>query len=865
MRKALPLMIGVGLALGTAVCASAHADSNQQVKVEIRSELLRDALNDWAQQTGFNLISQTSSITSQFVVPAINGELTARAALERLLSGTSLTYELMNDRTVVIKERSKSSVTSTGWRKISDDSRQHVALAKEHQQQQPAGGEERVAQPGTPKRRMSTTYASNDKDATRLLEEVVVTAQKREQRIQDVPIPVAVVSAETLTVNNQLRVQDYYRTVPGLGLALTGNGGEPVVTIRGITTGGNTNPTVGVVIDDVPYGATVATGSQTPIVPDIDPGDLSHVEVLRGPQGTLYGASSIGGLLKFMTVDPSPDQLSGRAQVGSVSVAEGDDYGYNARGAVNVPVTDDFAIRAGGFTSRTPGYVDNAQTGERDINRRDSNGGRLSGLWRPSEKFSLKVNALFQDSKRRGPDDVDTLLGDDPKQSFLQNTGLYTRKVQAFGATMNGRVGGVEWTSATGYSVDKMDDAVDSSTNVLLGGYANSVFNVNRVATEIHSKVDKLSQELRATVPIGSSVSWLFGAFYTDESTTRANDNQAADTRGTTFGTLLKTEYHDADFEEYAAFTNVTVNFGERWEFQLGGRASHNRQEYPVIRSGPVALALFGADPQALAPLKSKDDAFTYLVTPQFKVSDDLMVYLRAASGYRPGGPNSACGVAGIPCGFDPDTTTNYDLGVKGNFFEGVLNFDASVYYIDWRDIQIAGISVVGTTFTYTGNVSRAKSQGAELSLDTKPLEGLMLSAWVAYDDAELKEPFPPGQLLGRPGDRLPYSSRLSGFLSADQEFPLGASLTGFFGTSVSYVGDRKGTFQRTAVRETFPSYTQWDLRGGARYDSWTINAFVNNLTNKRGILRSGIDAIRPTYFTYIEPRTFGFSVTKTF
>jgi outer membrane receptor protein involved in Fe transport len=162
-------------------------------------------------------------------------------------------------------------------------------------------------------------HASENKRV--LLEEIVVTAQKRTERLQDVPVPVTVLKGETLVDTGKTRLESYYTTVPGLSMASSG-GGDANLTIRGISTGANTNPTVGIVLDDVPFGSTSTLATAT-FAPDIDPSDLARIEVLRGPQGTLYGASSIGGLLKFVTVDPSTERLSGRVQADTSRVYNG--------------------------------------------------------------------------------------------------------------------------------------------------------------------------------------------------------------------------------------------------------------------------------------------------------------------------------------------------------------------------------------------------------------------------------------------------------------------------------------------------------------------------------------------------------------
>ncbi len=159
-------------------------------------------------------------------------------------------------------------------------------------------------------------------------------------------------------------------------------------------------------IDDVPFGASTNLGGGR-AVPDIDPGDLQRVEVLRGPQGTLYGASSLGGLLKFVTRDPATDDLGGQLQASSSDVVNGDDLGYSVRGSVNVPLGDTFAVRASGFFRRDPGYIYNVQTGESSINSADADGGRLTALWRLSDQWSVKVSALIQEIDGDGATSVD--------------------------------------------------------------------------------------------------------------------------------------------------------------------------------------------------------------------------------------------------------------------------------------------------------------------------------------------------------------------------------------------------------------------------------------------------------------------------
>ena len=212
------------------------------------------------------------------------------------------------------------------------------------------------------------------------------------------PIPVSVVDTSSLTVNNQVKLTDFYSEVPGLSIAPSTMSSQ-TISIRGLTTGAvgsgppNPSPIVAVTVDGVPYGGA---GGGDQLVPDFDPGDLQRVEVLRGPQGTLYGASSEGGLVNFVTVDPSLAGVSGRLEAGGNSVQNGSELGYTFRGSVNVPLSSDFAVRASAFTREDPGYIDDPLLGLKGVNEDRASGGHLAALWQPSETFSLKLSALYQ-------------------------------------------------------------------------------------------------------------------------------------------------------------------------------------------------------------------------------------------------------------------------------------------------------------------------------------------------------------------------------------------------------------------------------------------------------------------------------------
>lgn len=260
-----------------------------------------------------------------------------------------------------------------------------------------------------------------------------------------------------------------------------------------------------------------------------------------------------------------------------------------------------------------------------------------------------------------------------------------------------------------------------------------------------------------------------------------------------------------------------------------------------------------------------KERAFTYAISPRLKINPDVMVYARFSSGYRPGGVNSVGSLVGTNPTFKHDDTRNYEVGVKASVLDGKLFFDGSVYRIDWDQIQIQLTGANGLSFFDNG--ATARSQGVELTAQARVAKGFNLSAWISYNDAKLVEDFPANSLVaGLKGDRLPFSGKFSTSITADYSFPLGAA-TGTVGAAYSYVGKRLGNFQPTGVtRQSYASYGKVDLTAGVEIDDIKVSAFVNNVTNKRGLIGGGVGTlISVSAFNLIQPRTFGFSVSKEF
>lgn len=720
--------------------------------------------------------------------------------------------------------------------------------------------------------------------------EIIVTAQKREERLRDVPVPVTAVTANSLLAQNQTKAQDFFSSVPAVNLQF--QNGRAQLAIRGITTGPVTgNPTVGYTIDDVPYGSSTGQGGLFGSAPDLDPSELARIEVLRGPQGTLYGASSIGGLLKYVTIDPSTESLGGSVGGGVSSVAHGgDSLGYNLSAALNVPVSETFAVRASGFHRDEPGYIDNVRTGEEDVNQSEVSGGRLSALWRPSDAFSLKLGAMYQIRNIFGSSNADISTGSRNQQTDQIGAGRSRAENQIYSAVANAELGEVTLTSISAFSRSENYDFIDfTATGLTTNIFPARFFPVTEFGNIFRQgyDVDKYSQELRLSGGIGESIDWIAGGFYTYEDASYTVDAMAINpATGDVYGTVIM--WRDSlKYDEWAVFGNATLRLSEQFDIQFGGRYSENKQkfkhrernDFPEFGdAGPIngtsSIIINDTNPTA------KGQSFTYQITPRFKPSPNHMIYGRVASGYRPGGTNANCdsplSSVPIPCQFKPDKTVNYELGAKGDIFGRILSYDFSTFLIDWNDIQIS--QIIGENgFTYNGNAGKARSKGVELSLEARPVTGLSVKAWAALIDSKLAENIGSNALFGAKGDRLPYTSKWSGRFSFDYVAPVTDSVTASFGATLTYVGQRQGEFvnidpetglAQPELRQVYPDYATLDLNAGVDIDAFSVKLFIQNVSNKRGVIGGGFNnqtTFNPNWFNYTQPRTIGLNVGYSF
>jgi outer membrane receptor protein involved in Fe transport len=770
----------------------------------------------------------------------VRGRLDTHQALEQLLRGTGLEAVYTSDTEATIQLAGDANAGAPDTH--SDESA-----------------------PRTPAPPASQGKSTDQTANGEPLGEVIVTAQKTgAERLQDVPVPIAVVGASDLAATNQFRLSEYGSQVPGLSVTSTDSAGAPMLAIRGIAPAPFGNPTVGVVLDGVPLGSEITFGGGS-VTPDLDPSDLKQIEVLRGPQGTLYGSASMGGLLVYQTVDPSVAAFGGRAEVGLAGVKNAGHPGYEVSGAVNAPVSDTLAVRASGFSRWEPGYIDNVQSGGRGVNDTQITGGLLSALLQPSGIFSLKLTALFNDNKQWGEPFVTIGSGvDELQQQFMPNAGRQVSKLEAYAATATAKIGMVNLTSVTGYNINDVYTPLDNSVNdaplVSLAYPTSHVMEIDAV------RDNKFTQELRATTPLGDHLQWLVGAYYSHETAHSYSKYVATQADSTPIGTFAFLATGDG-FSEWAGFTDLTYRLNDRFDVQVGGRRSHMVQTFTSVDNGLIVPIVDGVNASSFVypEVSATEQSTTYLLTPRFRITPDIMVYARFASGFRPGGTNVGLLPPDLPRAFKPDKTQNYEVGVKADLVDGRLYVEGSLYRIDWKDIQIF-LNVPGSTFGYYSNGSQAKSQGVELSLNARPLHGLHVGAWVTLGDSVLTSDEPPDSATyGVSGNRLPFSSRFSGSASIDYTVPVTSRATASLGATLSYVGNRLGAFQPTVERAYYPAYSKSDFHADLDFSNWTWSLYLNNAFDRRGIVGGGLGSFYPSAVYIIEPRTIGGSLKVAF
>jgi iron complex outermembrane recepter protein len=710
------------------------------------------------------------------------------------------------------------------------------------------------------------TPAGGGADAS--LEEVTVTAQKQTEVVSRVPISISAVTQDTLEKEGLKNATDLARTVPGLFFTAGGSNGQGQVSIRGIssTVGASTT---GIYIDDTPVAMRNVVANSSAAYPRLF--DLDRVEVLRGPQGTLFGSGSEGGTMRFITPTPNLTQFSGYTR-GEVQYTSGGDPSYELGAAAGGPIIPGvLGFRASVFGQRQGGWIDRysiftGQEVEKNDNPSNAYVAKLALLYQPTENLTLEPSIFHQDYHKNNPDYYFDLAGFN--RSFAKIDAPSDDKFDILTGTITYAFPAVTVKSITSYFDRKYNRTNDYSyfeTAAYQGGpyLVMGNENYNYVANQWASTPqENLTEELRiATVnPDEHRFSFVAGAYFSNQ---RQISYQiihepigvlayaiAQQTIDEFFGAPDQSyqflEVQHLQTKERAIFGEASLKIIDNLKLTVGLRASHETFSFTDLEDGPenAGLNIFSGS-HTESPVTPKVN-LSYQATP------DHLVYATAAKGYRIGGANSDLGqnqtcqpslnVLGLkdnPRTYDSDYVWSYELGDKSKWLDNHLAISVSAFQVNWSQIQ-QGVFIASCGLSYVANVGSAISHGFDLQADWVLAEHFKVGATAGYDDAHFTGNFyRPGsstvRLAGKDNE-LPNTPAWKGTLSPEFDFALGAN-PAFLRLDYQYIGSYKATPGQGVNGYDVGTYNQssasiLSARAGVNFDTWGMQLHVDNLTN---------------------------------
>jgi iron complex outermembrane recepter protein len=694
---------------------------------------------------------------------------------------------------------------------------------------------------------------------TTVLEEIFVTANRREESLQDVSASVTAFSTADIERKGFDSFADFAGSVPGLTLneSVRNRG---TFNIRGValnTTGANTQDPVSVYINDTPVSDTFGAI----VVPDLRLFDVERIEVLRGPQGTLFGSGSLGGTVRIITNKPDATrtEAAGRVDFGST---QGGAMRQRYDAMVNVPLIDDeLAVRAVGYYRDEEGWVKNTTLGTKNSTK--DWGGRVSMLWTPNDAFSLKAEVIHQDSNPEDGDSWNPALGKFKKSSSIPEG----RKAALTNYSLTAAYDFVDF--ATLSSITTYQESKSASV-----GDSGDLFGVGLPVIGNSDPWDSkfFVQELRLVSNTQSRLEWVAGAFFIDRETfadylieVPGLDNLLGGMIGSDafFASPITT-----GSQEVAVYGDLTFKLTDALKLNAGLRKFRTEASYSEPNRNVLDFATFTYVNTSFKN-EGNDSDYTWRAGLSYDISDSAMVYGNVSKGYRVGQVNPNQGESFvnpgdlvIPESYAADYTINYELGAKTAWLDNRLIANLAVYYIDWRDIQIDG-QRPSDMRAFITNAGAATSKGAELELSARPTDGLTLYTALTFQDAEITE-VPTNIIVpAAKGDVLPglVDFKFSG--GFEYRWDLGANQL-YVRADGQYLesspnglrGD--GTNPYYAINE---SYENVDAAIGLVTRWGEVSLYGENLTNNDAyILNAGAPEMNP--INTLRPRTAGVRIS---
>jgi iron complex outermembrane receptor protein len=659
------------------------------------------------------------------------------------------------------------------------------------------------------------------------LDEIVVTASKRAEPLREVADSVTAFTGENLESLGAQSLEDYIGRAPGVQFQAS-TPGVSNVTIRGVGTAtvypDQGQATTGIYLNDVPLtdpGFAVS-------VPDVDVFDMQRVEVLRGPQGTLFGTATLGGAVDYIINPVSLDKLDAHVETGVSKTVNASDAGYTAKVAVNVPLIDDvFGIRVTAIKRYDPGYLDNIGIGRQDSNYRKVEDFRLSALWKINDRTDLGFFTFYDRS----------VIGD----------GFYT--FPQLGRLVRDTIVPEYSSFITRINSVKLNTTFDFATLTIQGADSRKSQDSNADLTPFYGNVPTTSPsfarthsdmvEARLTSPSNQVIEWLFGTYY-------GHFNEAYPTP--TYENGVDIFFFDVGYKsnELSEFGEATYHFSDQWRATVGGRYYDIRLATDTVQGVPPVLASNRGD--------QRGTGFSPKASVTYEPDKDLMIYALVSKGFRMGGVNLVAPLAGFPtpANYKSDSLINYELGIRPAWFDHTLTLDTTFFFIDWSDIQLRLNRPDG--FAYVTNAGAAHNKGIENSLAWKPNQNWAVQASLTYLDSALAQTIAlGGGATLSDGATLPGASKWTS--SETASYTWSTNFAPFLRVSHRFVSKATSDFT-----DTLPigNYNIFDIRGGGRLGgNVTASLYVDNIADKRGVTAAESFGSFATNF-YIRPRTVG-------
>ena len=722
--------------------------------------------------------------------------------------------------------------------------------------------------------------------------DIVVTANRREENLQDVPISIIALGEAKLKNAQVASFDDYAKLLPSVSFQSFGPS-QSQIFFRGVSSGGDglhigPLPTSSLYVDEIPVTTVAGTV-------DFHVYDIARVEALAGPQGTLFGASSLSGTLRMITNQPKLGKFEGSIDVEANKFGKGD-FGGQIEGMVNLPISDSMALRVVGFYTKAGGYIDNipgtrtftlddaagdpngltnltvnnAALVENDYNDVETYGGRAALKIDLDENWTVTPQIIYQKQVSHGGFLFDPRKGDLKVSDYLPSRND-DRWYQA-ALTIQGKLGNWDVTYAGGYFGRKVDNLADYSYYSVAydsyGSYAtffplaNGTFIDPTENSILGDKYTKLTNELRFSSPTENRWRLTAGLFMqrqTDQIRADYEIQRISAVSNPIFfspfpggDSIFRTRIKRID-RDYAAFAQGEFDLSDRLTAIAGLRYyKYNNTVFGfsgLTGGSSIRACIAGLTPRPDVPCvnadkRSKDDGFIWKGGLKFDVTDDVMVYGTVSRGFRPGGNNRRPGVDP----FTADTLDNFEVGTKARF--GNVTLNTAAFYEKWKDLQFGLVPAGQNGVTNTYNAGDARIYGIEGDISAR-FDGLTLSAAGTYVDAQLTTDFcqvdnvtknivcVPGVAPAAPkGTRLPVQPKFKGNASARYEFPV-SSATGHVQATVFHQGGTRSFLTDADFAAVGPTrgFTTFDFAAGLKWDSWRIEAYIQNAFDKRGAL----------------------------